>query len=179
MCPCRREAWLPSCFFCVKTARRGRPPGRPAQFCTALLAKNDVIAKPVRTLASQSASPVPKPPLPKGGWHGAAVTGGYISVPHLLQPLRRGGRLCPPAWACTAPLAKLCHCEGAPRPWQSVIPYSPIPIFHPIHKNDSFYFCTGIGYTILRKILASRCKSGYNCIVNMWQYAVFSGETHL
>ena len=80
----------------------------------------------------------------------------------------------------TAPSCKNpCHCEGAPRPWQSVIPYSPIPIFHSIHKNDSFYFCTGIGYTILRKILASRCKSGYNCIVNMWQYAVFSGETHL
>ena len=151
----------------------------------------------------QSASPVPRAPLPKGGWHGAAVTGGYISVPHLLQPLRRGGglprppggaeplpyaslerfrrggRLCPPAWACTAPLANPCHCEGAPRPWQSVIPCSPIPIFHLIHKNDSFYFCIGIGYTILRKILASRCKSGYNCIVNMWQYAVFSGETHL
>ena len=77
------------------------------------------------------------------------------------------------------PCKKPCHCEGAPRPWQSVIPYSPIPIFHPFHKNDSFYFCIGIGYTILRKILASRCKSGYNYIVNMWQYAVFSGETHL
>ena len=27
----------------------------------------------------QSASPVPKAPLPKGGWHGKAVTGGFFS----------------------------------------------------------------------------------------------------
>ena len=34
----------------------------------------------------QSASPVPLAPLPKGGWHGEAVTGGYISAPHSLCP---------------------------------------------------------------------------------------------
>ena len=34
----------------------------------------------------QSASPVPKAPLPKGGWHGEAVTGGYLTSPHLLYP---------------------------------------------------------------------------------------------
>ena len=28
--------------------------------------------------------PVPSAPLPKGGWHGEAVTEGYLSVPHLL-----------------------------------------------------------------------------------------------
>ena len=26
----------------------------------------------------QSASPVPSAPLPKGGWHGEAVTGGFL-----------------------------------------------------------------------------------------------------
>ena len=41
----------------------------------------------------QSASPVPTPPLPKGGWHGEAVTGGFFTSPHLLQPFRRGGVL--------------------------------------------------------------------------------------
>ena len=29
----------------------------------------------------QSASPVPSPPLPKGGWYGEAVTGGFFSAP--------------------------------------------------------------------------------------------------
>ena len=31
-----------------------------------------------------TATPVPKAPLPKGGWHGEAVTGGYIFAPHPL-----------------------------------------------------------------------------------------------
>ena len=34
--------------------------------------------------------PVPKAPLPKGGWHGEAVTGGFLTSPHPLQPFRRG-----------------------------------------------------------------------------------------
>ena len=29
-------------------------------------------------------SPVPSAPLPKGGWHGEAVTGGFHTSPHLL-----------------------------------------------------------------------------------------------
>ena len=37
--------------------------------------------------------------------------------------------------ACTAPLAP-CHCEGAPRPWQSVIPLAP----HPLLCTPSWYF---------------------------------------
>ncbi len=32
----------------------------------------------------QSATPVPLAPLPKGGWHGEAVTGGFHTSPHLL-----------------------------------------------------------------------------------------------
>ena len=36
----------------------------------------------------QSASPVPKAPLPKGGWHGEAVTGGFLTA--FLVTLRRG-----------------------------------------------------------------------------------------
>ena len=53
-------------------------------FPAAPLAKNYVIAKPVRTLAVAIRIPRPQAPLPKGGWHGEAVTGGYIPVPHLL-----------------------------------------------------------------------------------------------
>ena len=30
------------------------------------------------SLVWQSASPVPLAPLPKGGWHGKAVTGGFF-----------------------------------------------------------------------------------------------------
>ena len=41
--------------------------------------KNHVIAKPVRTLAVAIRTPVPSAPLPKGGWHGEAVTGGFRS----------------------------------------------------------------------------------------------------
>ena len=57
----------------------------------------------------QSASPVPMAPLPKGGWHGEAVTGGFFFAPHradkVVRPytrLRRGdpcGR--PPHDHCT------------------------------------------------------------------------------
>ena len=81
--------------------------------------------------------------------------GGAEPLPYASpECFRRGGRLCPPAWACTAPLANPCHCQGAPRPRQSVIPCSPIPIFHPIYKNDSFYFWRKYVYTIVyRKCL--------------------------
>ena len=34
--------------------------------------------------------PVPLAPLPKGGCHGEAVTGGFLTSPHLLQRFRRG-----------------------------------------------------------------------------------------
>ena len=57
--------------------------------------KNHVIAKPVRTLAVAIRTPVPSAPLPKGGWHGKAVTGEFYTSPHLLQPFRRGGVLLP------------------------------------------------------------------------------------
>ena len=43
-----------------------------------------VIAKPVRTLAVAIRSPVPVAPLPKGGWHDEAVTGGFRSPLHPL-----------------------------------------------------------------------------------------------
>ena len=39
--------------------------------------------------------PAPSAPLPKGGWHGKAVTGGFHTSPDLLQPFRRGGVLLP------------------------------------------------------------------------------------
>ena len=36
--------------------------------------------------APQQGHPSPRPlgPLPKGGWHGEAMTGGYLTSPHLL-----------------------------------------------------------------------------------------------
>ena len=54
--------------------------------CTAPHVKLPVIAKPVRTLAVAIRPPplVPLAPLPKGGWHGAAVTGGFRFAPHPL-----------------------------------------------------------------------------------------------
>ena len=94
----------------------------------------------------QSASPVPKAPLPKGGWHGEAVTGGYLTSPHLLQPFRRGGRPCPPARACRnflvirrgrclhrpavpRPLVILRRGDPCGRPWEG---RSPSPTHHKI-----------------------------------------------
>ena len=41
--------------------------------------KNHVIAKPVRTPAVAIRIPRPQAPLPKGGWHGKAVPGGFFS----------------------------------------------------------------------------------------------------
>ena len=49
--------------------------------------KNPCHCEPViDSLLWQSASPVLNGPLPKGGRHSKAVTGGYISVPHSLCP---------------------------------------------------------------------------------------------
>ena len=39
---------------------------------------NHVIARPVRKLVVAIRIPVPSAPLPKGGWHGEAVTGGFF-----------------------------------------------------------------------------------------------------
>ena len=48
--------------------------------------ENHVIAKPVRTLAVAIRTPVPPAPLPKGGWHDKAVTGGFLTASHSLLP---------------------------------------------------------------------------------------------
>ena len=40
----------------------------------------------------QSATPVPSAPLPKGGWHGEAVTGGFLTAPLVKDAGRRGRR---------------------------------------------------------------------------------------
>ena len=61
--------------------RRGDPRGRPpAMHHTPC--KNPCHCEPViDSLVWQSASPVPLAPLPKGGWHGEAVTGGFFPRP--------------------------------------------------------------------------------------------------
>ena len=41
--------------------------------------------------------PIPSAPLPKGGWHGEAVTGGFFSAPHLLLHSVGAGFSCPPS----------------------------------------------------------------------------------
>ena len=75
-------------------------------------------APPVKTMSLrsqcahwlwQSASPVPSAPLPKGGWHGEAVTGGFLFTPHPLQRPRRGR--CPHRPAHRTPCKTPCHCE--------------------------------------------------------------------
>ena len=48
---------------------------------------NHVIARPVRKLVVAIRIPRPQAPLPKGGWHGEAVTGGFFPAPHLLVTL--------------------------------------------------------------------------------------------
>ena len=68
--------------------------------------KNPVIAKPVRTLAVAIRIPRPQAPLPKGGCHGKAVTGGFFL--RTSCTLRRAG--CPhPA----APPHPMLHPVGA------------------------------------------------------------------
>ena len=74
----------------LSNLRRGRCLHRPAHRTSC---KNHVIARPVRKLAVAIRIPRPLGPLPKGGWHGEAVTGGFFTSPHLLQPFRRGGVL--------------------------------------------------------------------------------------
>ena len=55
-------------------------PTRPALHRTPC--KNPCHCEPViDSLVWQSASPVPLAPLPKGGWHGEAVTGGFLPAP--------------------------------------------------------------------------------------------------
>ena len=51
---------------------------------------NHVIARPVRKLAVAIRIPAPSAPLPKGGWRGEAVTGGFFPRTALLVTLRRG-----------------------------------------------------------------------------------------
>ena len=66
-------------------------PARPGLYRTS---RKGVIARPVRKLVVAIRTPVLIAPLPKGGWHGEAVTGGYISAPHSLCPkMLSGGSL--------------------------------------------------------------------------------------
>ena len=97
----------------------------------------------------QSVTPVPKAPLPKGGWHGAAVTGGFrsplrtpcnapvgatlaVARPlHLLLRFRRGG-VSSPRRPITTAFPVMCHCETSDRChwlWQSAspVPKAPLP----------------------------------------------------
>ena len=67
-----------------------------------------VIAKPVRTLAVAIRIPVSLAPLPKGGWHGEAVTGGFFSrtpcnpsVGAGFYPARGRGRAPPLRTSCS------------------------------------------------------------------------------
>ena len=50
---------------------------------TAFLAKNCHCEASAHT-GCGNPSPVPSVPLPKGSWHGEAMTGGFFSAPHLL-----------------------------------------------------------------------------------------------
>ena len=77
----RRDGRLcpPALSHYLQPLRRARCPHPAARPLTAFLV-NPVIAKPVRTLAVAIRTPVPMTPLPKGGWHGKAVTGGFF--PH-------------------------------------------------------------------------------------------------
>ncbi len=69
-------------FLCHRQ-RSVRSPHRPAHrtSCKALSLRDQFA-----NWSWQSASPVPMAPLPKGGWHGEAVTGGFFTPPHLLYP---------------------------------------------------------------------------------------------
>ena len=58
--------------------RRGDPCGRPP---ITLLAKTVSLRGQFANWPWQSASPVPLAPLPKGGWHGEAVSGGFFFAP--------------------------------------------------------------------------------------------------
>ena len=100
----------------------------------------------------QSAPPVPKAPLPKGGWHSEAVPGGFLSplrTPcnafvgatlavarplHLLLRFRRGGRLCPPADNAPHSLQPFRRGGGLPRPREGQSP-SPTLFFITQHRT--------------------------------------------
>ena len=89
------------------TSRRGDPCGRPLRRtpCNPFVGADASVRPPglyrisnnvsLRSQCAhwlwQSASPVPLAPLPKGGWHGKAVTGGFRS-PRTSCTLRRGRR---------------------------------------------------------------------------------------
>ena len=117
--------------------RRGDPCGRPP---IAPLAKNLVIAKPVRTPAVAIRTPVLSAPLPKGDWHGEAVTGGFLSprtscnpfVGAGFYPARSSAPLVRDAGRCGHRLAHRTTCNVSLRSqcahwlWQSVPP-SPRP----------------------------------------------------
>ena len=79
----------PFCCTSCNPLRRGRCLHRPARPCPALLVAltppvicrtscHPVIAKPVTDVTGcGNPPPVPSAPLPKGGWHGEAVTEGF------------------------------------------------------------------------------------------------------
>ena len=99
-------------------SRRGDPCGRPPGLVPHFI--QCVIARPVRKLAVAIRVPRPQAPLPKGGWHGEAVTGGFFPR----TPGRARGP-CPTKTLvgrdpCVPPhtaLLAMCHCEaGAPVP---------------------------------------------------------------
>ena len=104
-----------------------------------------VIAKPVRTLAVAIRTPRPQAPLPKGGWHGAAVTGGFRFAPHPRQGTRalpykmlgcRAGPMCLAAHRTPCKnhvIARAQSARGNPSPPS---PRPPCPMggnFHPPH----------------------------------------------
>ena len=57
--------------------------------------KKHVIARPVRKLVVAIRTPVPSALLPKGGWHGEAVTGGFSPRTNLQQTHSRSPRKYP------------------------------------------------------------------------------------
>ena len=63
---------------------------------TVPLTNPPVIARPVLTLAVAIRSPVPSAPLPKGGWHGAAVTGGFLPRTSCYVPVGDDAHIVPP-----------------------------------------------------------------------------------
>ena len=62
------------------TPRRGRRPRRPACHAPHSMETLSLRSQCAHWLW-QSATPVPLAPLPKGGWHGEAVTGGFLPAP--------------------------------------------------------------------------------------------------
>ena len=63
------------------TVDKSPPPLRTIREPTVVLAKTVSLRGQFANWPWQSASPVPSAPLPKGGWHGEAVTGGFFFAP--------------------------------------------------------------------------------------------------